>query len=125
MTLKTCLLVFAAGGCGSLGRYLVCELATHLFGRSLPLGTLIVNVLGCFFFGLIWELASVRLLLSETVRVALCAGFLGGFTTFSSLVFDSWALAQTRPLLLVGNVALQTALGLAALLAGMHAARLV
>lgn len=124
MNLKTCLLIFLAGGCGSFSRYLVCEVVGRIFGKSLPLGTLTVNILGCFFFGLVWELACVRFVISESTRVILCVGFMGGFTTFSSLIFDSWSLAQTRPLLMLGNIIIQTVLGFAALYAGMQAARL-
>ncbi len=125
MSLSTALFVFLGGGCGSLCRWLVSRACTHCFGTGLPLGTFAVNVAGCLVFGFVWELACTRLLISEAARVTLCVGFAGGFTTFSSLIFDSWTLWQDRPLLMVANLALQTVLGFAALAAGMHTARLV
>ena len=82
--LRNCGLLFLAGGAGALARYGVSELANTLVGRQYPLGTFVVNVLGCFLFGLIWELAAVRLLISDTVRLIILVGFMGSFTTFSS-----------------------------------------
>ena len=67
--LRNCGLLFLAGGAGALARYGVSELANTLVGRQYPLGTFVVNVLGCFLFGLIWELAAVRLLIPDTVRL--------------------------------------------------------
>ena len=107
------------GGAGALARYGVSELANTLVGRQYPLGTFVVNVLGCFLFGLIWELAAVRLLISDTVRLIILVGFMGSFTTFSSLIFDSFALGQTRLALLLFNIGAQTILGFAALFLGM------
>ena len=82
-----------------------------------------VNILGCCLFGFVYELAAVRALLADAVRVVICVGFMGSFTTFSSLVFDSWALAS-RPGLLALNVAVQAAAGFGALCLGMQAAKL-
>lgn len=109
--LRNCGLLFLAGGAGALARYGVSELANTLVGRQYPLGTFVVNVLGCFLFGLIWELAAVRLII--------LVGFMGSFTTFSSLIFDSFALGQTRLALLLFNIGAQTILGFAALFLGM------
>lgn len=110
--LRNCGLLFLAGGAGALARYGVSELANTLVGRQYPLGTFVVNVLGCFLFGLIWELAAVRLLISDTVRLIILVGFMGSFTTFSSLIFDSFALGQTRLALLLFNIGAQTILGM-------------
>ena len=109
--LRNCGLLFLAGGAGALARYGVSELANTLVGRQYPLG--------CFPFGLIWELAAVRLLISDTVRLIILVGFMGSFTTFSSLIFDSFALGQTRLALLLFNIGAQTILGFAALFLGM------
>ncbi len=125
MTLKACLLLFLAGGCGTLSRFLVSSCVNALAGKGLPFGTMAVNILGCFFFGLVWELAANRLLLSDSLRVLLCTGFLGGFTTFSSFIFESFALGQIRPLFLAANIAVQILAGFAAFLGGLHCARLI
>ena len=122
--LAICLLIFLAGGCGAVSRYGLTLACARLFGTGFPFGTMAVNILGCFFFGFVYELAAVRALLADAVRVALCVGFMGSFTTFSSLVFDSWALAS-RPGLLALNLAVQAAAGFGALCLGTQAARLI
>ena len=85
-----------AGALGTLARYGASELANRLAGGHYPLGTFTVNVLGSFLFGFIWHLAAVRLLIPDQLRIILLVGFMGSFTTFSSLMFDSFALGQTR-----------------------------
>ncbi len=73
-----------AGALGSLGRYGVGLLSHRLWGSGFPLGTLIVNVSGCFLIGFISQTGLGGDLLSKPLRQALTVGFLGGFTTFSS-----------------------------------------
>lgn len=112
-----------AGALGTLARYGASELVNRLAGGHYPLGTFTVNVLGSFLFGFIWHLAAVRLLIPDQLRIILLVGFMGSFTTFSSLMFDSFALGQTRPILLFFNIGAQVVLGLGALLLGMTLAR--
>ena len=73
-------LIFVAGGCGSVLRYLVgLAVPSALF----PWATLGVNALGSFAIGLFGALAA-RFGWSEGVRLALTVGLCGGFTTFST-----------------------------------------
>jgi len=65
------------------------------------------------------------MMIADATRVVLCVGFMGSFTTFSSLIFDSFMLAQTRPVLLLFNIVIQVVLGFAALYGGIQAARLI
>ena len=58
-------------------------------------------------------------LANTLVRLIILVGFMGSFTTFSSLIFDSFALGQTRLALLLFNIGAQTILGFAALFLGM------
>ncbi len=125
LSLKSCLLLFLAGGFGTLSRFLVSSLVNGLTGRSMPFGTMAVNVIGCFLFGVFWELAAERMLISDQVRVLVCTGFMGGFTTFSSLIFESLALGQIRPLYLAANLSVQIAAGFCALFAGFRAAKFI
>ena len=82
------LLVILGGGIGSASRYLLTLLASRLFGSNFPMGTLSVNLGGCFLIGLIFSLAD-RGIVSPTMRLLLMTGFLGGLTTFSSYVLES------------------------------------
>lgn len=84
--------IACAGAAGSLARYGIGVLLLAS-GRSWPAGTLTVNVAGCFGIGVISALAS-RIEMSETLRLALTVGFLGGFTTYSS--FNEELLSMLR-----------------------------
>ncbi|HTW85034.1 MAG TPA: fluoride efflux transporter CrcB [Candidatus Sulfotelmatobacter sp.] len=127
MTLQNGLLVAAGGAIGSVLRYAVALLAIGRWGPGFPWGTLIVNVVGCFAIGAIAELATDGLLgMSPNARLFLATGICGGFTTFSSFGLD--ALQLTRAGALAGAfayVAGSLILGLAAVYAGVVAARLV
>jgi CrcB protein len=75
--------VFLGGGLGSASRYLIGQWAATALGVGFPYGTLIVNMVGCFALGLVVQLAVAGSWHGD-VRAALAAGFLGGFTTYSS-----------------------------------------
>lgn len=124
-TARLCLLIFLAGGCGALSRYGVTQLMSRLVGTSYPLGTFVANILGCLLFGFIWEIIAIRGMLSDATRIVICVGFMGSFTTFSSLIFDSFALGQIRPSLLVFNIVAQVITGFLALLAGIQLGRII
>lgn len=101
-------------------------LVTTIHGAwpGLPLATAVVNLVGCAGFGLCWGLAQERW--SPVVATSVLAGFFGAFTTFSSFAFDCHELLVTRRFAwLAANVLGQNLLGLAALAAGIAAARMV
>ncbi len=118
--LATTLWIAFGGALGSIARYWVAALAAPL-SRTLPLGTIGINIAGSFvigFFGTL-TLAAGRYPLSETARLFVMVGICGGFTTFSSFSLQTLDLlragAWTRALL---NVALSVLLCLAAVAAG-------
>ena len=80
------------GAVGSIARYHVGRLVAAR-APAFPWGTLIVNVVGSFLMGVLLALA-LRGRVSEPVRLALGAGVLGGFTTYSSFNGETLALAQ-------------------------------
>ena len=108
------------GAAGALARYGLAGAVQRATGAGFPWGTLAVNATGCFLFGVIWMLASERMLLSGETRLIVLVGFMGAFTTFSTFSFETaqlmrdaeWALA-------LGNIALQNGLGLVAVFAGL------
>ncbi|MEW6579252.1 MAG: fluoride efflux transporter CrcB [Chloroflexota bacterium] len=123
--LQKMVLIALAGAVGTLARYGLSGLIQRVSGGDLPLGTLVVNILGCFLFGLVWALAEDRLLLEEQTRMVLLGGFMGAFTTFSTFVFDTGAMVrEAQWLLATGNVLVQTGVGLAALYGGIVVGRL-
>jgi CrcB protein len=119
------LLIAVAGAMGTLARYGLGGLVQGVFvGRGLPWGTLFVNVLGCFLFGLVWTLADERVIISEESRVIILGGFMGAFTTFSTFIFETGGFArEAQWVLATGNILVQTLVGLVFLFVGIMAGR--
>jgi CrcB protein len=120
------LLVGVGGMIGSLFRYWLAGAVQRSVQDSLPLGTLVVNVLGCFAIGAFWAIFESRHWISLEVRLFVTVGILGGFTTFSAFGWDTFALLRKGDYLLAmanigGNVILSTA----AVIAGWAALRAI
>jgi CrcB protein len=79
---------------GANARYLVGQGMARWFGVDFPVGTLVVNVSGSLFIGLIMTMMSNRLLLDTHWRLLLVIGLLGGYTTFSSFSYETIAMAE-------------------------------
>ncbi len=121
---RTLFLLALAGALGTLTRYGLATLVRPSAGAGFPLGTLAVNVGGCFVAGLLWTLLDQRWPASAETRTVIFVGFLGAFTTFSAFILDTGELFRSQQwLLAAGNLALQNGLGILALLAGVLAGR--
>ncbi len=70
--------------------------ARSALGTGFPYGTLIVNVVGCFFIALVSQLALSTTLVSPTLRLTLTTGFMGGLTTYSSFNYETTSLMRER-----------------------------
>ena len=117
------ILIAVGGALGSVARYLVSLATLRAFGPAFPAGTFVVNALGCLIFGLIVGAAGSRFELTPSTRAFLLVGLLGGFTTFSSYVYESAELMRTARFGAAAlNVAGQVVIGLAAFWAGVAAA---
>jgi len=118
--------IAVAGGLGSLARYGLAGLVHRVYPGELPLGTAVVNVTGCFLFGLVWALAEQRLSISGEIRVILLVGFLGAFTTFSTFTFETGQLIRDAEwLTALGNVLAQLVLGVVCLFIGLRVGRFI
>jgi fluoride exporter len=84
----TFLIVCGGGALGSGVRYLVALWATARGWTAFPWGTLIVNVVGCFFIMLITTIAASRTM-STDLRLFLTTGIMGGLTTYSTFDFET------------------------------------
>jgi CrcB protein len=117
--------VFIAGGAGSVARYLIGRWAFERFGGAFPVGTVGVNLIGCFALGAALHVATAWSL-TPPLRAAILIGFLGGFTTYSSFNQETIALfAAGSAGAAVLNVVLTLAGGLAAGWLGLVVARQV
>lgn len=122
-------LVACGGALGSMGRYAVGQALTGL-GLSPVLGTLAANLSGSFLIGVIMTLLLDRAAVggSDTheLRLFLVVGLLGGYTTFSSLAWDTTRLLRDGALLrAMLNGAGSLAVGIVAVFAGIGCARLI
>jgi len=90
----TLLLVAAGGALGSVARYALSTFVLRATGSLFPVGTFVVNVVGCLVFGVIAGAAEQRIALAPEARAFLLIGVLGGFTTFSSYAFESVTLLR-------------------------------
>ena len=85
------LLIATGGGLGSLARYLAGTAIMTRFATRFPLGTLVINVTGSFLIGLLMTLLTERFQPHPNWRLLLVVGFLGGYTTFSSFEWETYA----------------------------------
>ncbi len=113
-----------AGASGTLCRFALCEAITRMRYAHTSFGTLAVNILGSFLFGLVYALGQRKLGLSPEVRVIILTGFMGAFTTFSTFAFDSAKLMKSGQWVpAVANIVAQVTFGILALGIGIYAGR--
>ena len=117
-------MIVIGGGAGALCRYLISGWGQRLTSGVFPLGTLIVNVLGCFLNGLLAHLLNGVYPVRPEVRLGLLVGFLGAFTTYSTFGHDTMILANEGQMRSAGlYVLLSNGLGLAAVWFGYRLAQ--
>ena len=88
------LIVFLGAGLGGALRHGVNVGAARLFGFEFSFGTLMVNVAGSFFMGLLAGYFAFRPGIGQHARLFLTTGILGGFTTFSAFSLDTALLVE-------------------------------
>ncbi|MGI8952824.1 MAG: fluoride efflux transporter CrcB [Chitinophagaceae bacterium] len=86
---RSLLLIGIGSFIGGICRYLSQQFIQNNFPSSIPLGTLCVNIVGCFFIGIIYALSERGNILSPELRIFLATGFCGGFTTYSSFAYEN------------------------------------
>ena len=114
------IIVGFGGFFGSIFRYLIYLLSNNLIGYSFPLGTILVNIIGCFLIGLTYQIFSDMISLSDNLKLFMTIGFLGGFTTFSAFSLDVFLLYQSNSkLVAIIYIFITLVLSLLAMLGGM------
>lgn len=119
------LLIALGGAAGSVLRYLIGGRVQHFAPHGFPLGTLFVNVVGCFLVGMLVR-QFMNIQTHNYLRALLVVGFCGGFTTFSTFSMETVGLIEggeySRAM---GYIALSVVLCLTATFAGMSAMRVI
>lgn len=118
-------LAVGIGGCtGALLRFYISSAVSRSAGADLAfLGTLAVNLLGCFLVGVLATISTRTTHLSPQMQRALVAGLLGSLTTFSTFSLESVNLLQQgRVGAAIGNILSNVVLGLLLVWLGMQVA---
>ncbi|MFK7884631.1 MAG: CrcB family protein [Phycisphaerales bacterium] len=110
--MRNLLLVFLGGGLGSAARYAISLAMTQFipptethprWGSIHIAGTLAANAIGCFLIGLLWGRLGITM--REEARMLLIIGFLGGFTTLSSVGWETISLiGRDQPVAAAGYI---------------------
>ena len=118
-------LVAVGGALGAVARYALGGWI-HRYVSAFPAGTMTINVLGCFVIGGVLYLTVDRPTLSPEMRVFLAIGVLGGFTTFSTFGYETFALLRDGAMMpALVNVGLSVVLGLVAVWLGHTTASVI
>ena len=107
--------VGSGGFLGALARYGLSGLVHRQVPlATFPYGTLAVNLLGCLVIGVLAGLAESRQLFGPEFRTFALIGILGGFTTFSTFGYETFAmLRDDEHLRAAANIGMHVILGLA------------
>lgn len=118
----TILAVAAGGALGAVTRYLLAVKLYEQLGVGFPWGTFGVNIAGSLLLGVVIGLIEERNAFSPEVRSLITVGFLGGLTTFSTFIYESWNyLRDDDPLLMAAYLGISLVFGLLAFVAGHSA----
>ncbi len=118
-------LIGAGGFFGAVARYVVdgwISGSTRI--GAFPLGTFAINLSGAFALGVVFALTLEKAAIDPRVRGPVMIGFLGAYTTFSTLMLESWRLAEDGSWgLALLNVGGSSVLGMCAVFAGLTLGR--
>ena len=113
--MRTVVAIAVAGAVGALARYGLEGLVARRSTGAFPWGTFVVNVSGAFVLGFVFTVATDQLTTAPWLRAAVTIGFLGAYTTFSTLSLETYRLLED------GSLGLAAANSLGSLAAGLTA----
>ena len=119
--LKNILLVLAGSAAGGSVRYITSLMIQSKNTTQFPLGTFLINLIGCFIIGMIYAIASRNASTGSDIKLLLATGFCGGFTTFSAFAFENLELFKSGqyPTALL-YIILSVVLGILAVILGAY-----
>lgn len=113
------------GALGVLCRYLVDRGVGNLVISDFPISTFIINCIGSFLIGVVYIATKEGVMISEDLSVAITAGFLGGFTTFSAYSLQTLQLLERGQILVASSYFIGSPIvGLLFAAAGVYFSRL-
>jgi CrcB protein len=120
------LLIGFAGALGALSRYVVQNTFNSVMGGPTLFGTFVVNVSGAFILGLLVGLGENGFLNDGPWRSALTVGFLGAYTTFSTLMLETTTRSEGGSTdIAIFYLTCSVILGLVAVYGGLNVGRAV
>lgn len=122
--MQSFLFVFAGAGLGGALRHGINLVVARGWPNTVGVSTLVANVLGCFLMGVLVEVLALKTGASQTTRLFLTTGVLGGFTTFSAFSLETVLLYERGALgWAVLNVLVSVTLSILALVGGLWLVR--
>ncbi len=92
--MKYLLFIALGGASGAVARYVIANWIHELWEGHVPVGTLLVNLVGSFAIGVIYVLIVEKQIIHQDWRSVLMVGFLGAFTTFSTFSLETIHLLE-------------------------------
>jgi CrcB protein len=117
-------MIALGGALGAIARYHVTAVVQARMPAAFPWGTFVVNISGCLAMGIVMTLLSERMTIHPSWRLLIPVGFIGAYTTFSAVEFETFR-AVTEGAVLIGaaNAIGSIVAGYAALWLGVVLAR--
>ena len=94
LLLQTVLLISLGAIVGANLRFFLAQYVGKIIPGGFPYGTLVINVTGSLILGFFMILTAEKLLVDPRWRLVIAIGFCGGYTTYSSFAFETFALFE-------------------------------
>ena len=123
--MKNITLVALGGSAGAVARYALTRVISDTVIHHYPWATLVINLSGCFFIGIMFVLFE-EALVSDELKALLSVGFLGAFTTFSTYSLETINLFHAGHIKSgLTNIALSNIAGIFFVFAGFYVGKLI